>query len=352
MNNIYYFSYITEKVYEGGMARNYAFFNKFKTLTDNIYNVYNRNKFLRLIWFFRAILLLLFLRKKIFFLHQGTILILFPIFLFKYKLFRNLLNNFLIYISKNNKLFIEINDLPYEQAIDLELEVKKEYVFLEDLIYSLKNVHYVFASNEMRNFVCLKYDICLSFSQVVINGGPTLDVEKTNTYTFLKQTNKIKFVYAGSLNEGRNIKDIVSIFKEKNDLLLILIGTDGSWLKDYNLTKNIFYLGNFEENKAHHITSLSDIGLLPYDCKKFYYNLCYPTKVSFYITAGIPVLSTPLKELQDVFKDSNSVDFVFFDNWKNYLETIDFLKVKEMKDAAAKQMNEFSWSNILDSLKI
>ncbi|UUW09498.1 hypothetical protein NLG42_01560 [Flavobacterium plurextorum] len=352
MPGIYYFAYLTDKVYEGGMARNYAFFIRFKSITKNIYHVYNKNKIRRVLFFFRAVLLMTFAREKKIFLHQGSILILFPISLFGYKLFRKVFFVFLKYVSKKNKLFIEVNDLPHEQAIDLQLEVKKEYIIFEDLIYSLKDTNYIFASNFMRDFVCSKYKIDLSFTQVLINGGPRLIAENAMIHDVFKQTNKIKIIYAGSLNEGRNIRDLISLFEKKNDLFLILIGTDGNWLKDCSLSDNIFYLGNFEEHEAHRIASLCDIGLLPYDNTKFYYNLCYPTKVSFYITAGIPVLSTPLKELQNVFKDSKSIEFVIFNEWKNYLDGIDDFKLEVMRDAAESQATDFQWATLLDSLEL
>lgn len=352
MSDIYYFSYLSGKVHEGGMARNYAFFIKLKSLTKNIYNIYNKNKFIRLFYFFRTVLILLFVKKKKIFLHQGSIPILFPLFLFKFKKFRKVFHFFLKFIAKRNNLFVEVNDLPYEQAIDLQLDVKVEYLFMEDIIYSLKNVNYIFASNQMNDYVQAKYNINSSLMQVIINGGPKLNLVGQENYDILKQNDKMKYIYAGSLNEGRNIKDIISLFKEKNNVSLILIGSDGNWLENYSLPKNIFYLGNFEEDEAHRITALCDIGLLPYDDSKFYYNLCYPTKVSFYITAGIPVLSTPLRELQNVFNGINCIDFLAFNDWKTYIDNSNDIKFKQMKAEAEYQISKFSWSSILDSLKI
>lgn len=352
MCDIYYFAYLSEKVYEGGMARNYAFFIKFKSITENIFNVYSKNKIIRLLKFFKIVIILLFLRKKKIVIHQGSILVLFPIFLFKVNIFRFLIKWFLIFISKRNKLFIEINDLPYEQAIDLELDIRQEFVFFEDMVYSLKEVNFIFASNLMRDFINLKYGIELSFTQVIINGGPELEEKNASKHDVFKDKDKIKFIYAGSLNPGRNLNDIILLFKEKSNFILILIGNDGVWLEDYLLPENVLYLGNFEEQEAHRITSLCDIGLLPYDSNKFYYNLCYPTKVSFYITAGIPVLSTPLKELQEVFKDSSSIDFVNFNEWEYYLDSIDFMKLKRMKNNTQQLKEKYKWSAILDSLRI
>lgn len=353
MSDIYYFAYQSDRVYEGGMARNYAFFIRFKSITNNIFNVYSDNKVVRIIRSCKCLVLLIFVRNKKIFIHQGSILVLFPVFLFKIKIFRNIIESFLIFISKNNYLFVEINDIPYEQSIDLQLEIKNEFIFFQNILYSLKNVSYVFASHQMRNYISSKYEIDLSLTQVIINGGPELNNgEFFFDHQAFKQKDKIICLYAGSLNEGRNVNDIISLFKEKSNFILVLMGNDGRWLEDNLLPENVYYLGNFNEDTAHQITALCDIGLLPYDDNKFYYNLCYPTKVSFYITAGLPVLSTPLRELQEVFADSDCIDFVAFNKWRNYLNNLNDLKLMEMKDNAEKQRNKFIWPVILDSLSL
>ena len=82
MPDIFYFAFQARNVYEGGMARNNAFHNKFRELGARILNVYCKNKAVRLIKFFRALIILIFLNKKKIFIHQGSILVLFPFFLF------------------------------------------------------------------------------------------------------------------------------------------------------------------------------------------------------------------------------------------------------------------------------
>ena len=353
MSDIYYFAFLSSSINEGGMARNNAFFLKFNSFTKNIFNVYHENALVRRLSFFRYFFLLLFLRKKKIFIHQGSILALFPILLFHFKIVRKAIQWFLIFLSKNNRLFIEINDLPYEQAIDLQLKINEDFLIFENILYSLKNVNYVFASHQMEEFVRAKYNIPSSFTQVIINGGPALNKDNfIFEHEVFNQKNKIKYVYAGSLNEGRNIRDIISFFENKHKHLLILIGNDGDWLSDTLLPENINYLGNFDEDKAHKITALCDIGLLPYDSSRFYYNLCYPTKVSFYITAGIPVLSTPLKELYDVFGSEKMVEFIPFSDWGDYMHSITNEKIIEMKKEVEKQKNRFNWSSILESLHV
>jgi len=262
------------------------------------------------------------------------------------------IKKFLLFVAKRNGLYIEVNDLPHEQAIDLQLPIDKAYIHIEDMLYSLRGVKFVFASHHMREFVCKKYKLPFELAQVIINGGPELNKEQfTYDHAIFNDSKVIKYIYAGSLNEGRNIKDIINVFKKKEGCL-ILIGNDGSWLNNVVLPDNVYYLGNFDESVAHKITALCDIGLIPYDENKFYYNLCFPSKVSFYITAGIPVLSTGLKELQNVFKDSNNIKFVSFNDWDDFVENTAKGQVLSMKSEAKKLTAAFSWPSVLNSLEL
>jgi len=349
MGDTYYITYLSDEINEGGMARNLAFSNKvshFETLRLNMY-LY-RNNILKRIW--KGIIFLLFLlckKNNTIIVHQSAITLLFP--LLTKKISRKIFKSILAGISSKNKLIIEVNDLPYEQAIDLDLPVLQSMLKLEDVLYSIPNCYYIFASTEMRRFVNEKYNIQHDHSNVVINGGPKLISNKSflNNQKWIS-SDSTKYVYAGSLNKGRQIEPIIEVFLQNPDSILVLIGIWGEWLNEIDLPQNIIYLGDFDENTAQNIVSVCDLGIIPYDEEKFYYNLCYPTKASFYITAGIPFLSTPLKELKNVFESQDMAFFEKFNDWNDFVKKFDKSILAKKKEKVKNGISKFYWDNLID----
>lgn len=353
MKKNYYIYYLSESVQEGGMARNKAFYEKFLSLNTITLNVYSKNSIVRFWVTLRVICTLLFLRGRTVFIHQGTLLFIFPVFFMRTKFLRKISFYLLGKVSKKNKFIIEVNDLIYEQSIDLELEVDEIFRVLQQYIYTIKNCNYIFASNEMESYVCSKYSILPKHSKVIINGAPQVrDYSSTFKNEAWMNSDKSKFVYAGSLNKGRQIEELLLAFSGEDNNLLIILGNDGEWLNTIKLPKNILYLGNFEEHEAHYIVSKCDIGIIPYNADKFYYNLCFPTKVSFYLTAGLPILSTPLKELQNIFKNEEMILFVPFVKWKSVLNNFDKNKMLKMKQVVTVSKESYYWTSLLDEIEL
>lgn len=350
MGDIYYITYLSDEINEGGMARNLAFSNKVRNFEARRLNMYlYRNNIIKRTW--KGINFLFFLlckKSKTIIVHQSAITLLFP--LLTKELSRKIFKLILKRISSKNKLIIEVNDLPYEQAIDLDLPVLESMLKLEDILYSIPNCHYIFASTEMSKYVIEKYRINHGHSKVVINGGPVLLRAKS----FLESQNWInsdstKYVYAGSLNKGRQIERIIEVFLKNPDSILVLIGIWGEWLNEIDLPQNIIYLGDFDEITAQTIVSVCDLGIIPYDEEKFYYNLCYPTKASFYITAGIPFLSTPLKELMNVFESEDMAFFEEFNNWKDFVRNFDKSILMRKRVKVKNGISKFYWDNLIDN---
>ncbi|QXU41674.1 hypothetical protein [Pedobacter sp. D749] len=349
MNNFYYITYLSDSINEGGMARNLAFSDKMNLLGCRRLNMYfYKDNIFRRTWAgLRLLILLSCHNDKIILAHQSAISLLFP--MLTKKVSQIVFKTILTFIAKNNRLIIEVNDLPYEQAIDLDLPIHSSMLEHENLFYSIPNCHYIFASNEMSKYVCEKYKIDKHFAEVIINGGPdALSVPfKLPNKSWIADEN-IKYIYAGSLNKGRQIDQLIDVFRVNASNLLILIGIWGEWLKEIDLPANVIYLGDFEEEKAHYIVSKCDIGLIPYDETKFYYNLCYPTKASFYITAGIPFLSTPLLELQNVFANKHISYFQPFQNWGKFIAGLKKTDLIDRKGDIKIEKHKFSWKYQID----
>ena len=281
-------------------------------------------------------------------MHQGTFLVLFPLPVLEIPFFYKKIFNLLQWAVQRNNFTIEINDLLYEQAIDLKLPVHKLYSSIQDELYSINNCKYIFSSHQMAHYVSQKYGINNKNFTTIINGSNELkDFPDISQIPSCLLSSEIKYVYAGSLNKGRQIEDLILLFRGRKELL-ILVGEWGEWIKDFPTSDNIHYIGKYKEDYALFLVSKCDIGLIPYDETKFYYNLCYPTKASFYISAGIPFLSTPLKELIDVFKDYKFAYFVPFLKWETFIDNNVYrININEVKSIVNQNKSKFYWQSLL-----
>lgn len=272
----------------------------------------------------------------------------------KGRLFRKLfLSCISILVKHNNEIIFDISDIKYEQAIDLELagmDLEEIHSF-EKKIFSL-NQKYIFASYSMRDYAVKTHKINECNTDVCINGGAVLESETACDTAVSKE--KIRYVYAGTLNKGRMIEQMIDAFPNNDNCELILMGSDGDWIEKYinqHKQTNIYYLGPFQEHEARVRVAQCDIGVIPYDDTRLYYNIAYPTKLSFYITAGVPFLSTPVSEVNTVLSKH---DFGFTEKLENWTELITSLTKEEIsckKKNIQQEKCAFDWDAIFSVCK-
>ena len=99
------------------------------------------------------------------------------------------------------------------------------------------------------------------------------------------------------------------------------------------------------------MVSSCDIGLIPYNQKGFYYNICYPTKASFYITAGIPFISTQLAELKNEFLNQKVCIFADFTDWSLVLKNLSNEEIQQLKENVNKISSHYTWENLIENNK-
>ena len=252
-------------------------------------------------------------------------------------------------IRHHNSLVFDISDIKYEQAIDLRLDNldMEEIRIFEEQLFSLGQ-KYIFASHAMRDYAVEKHNIPQENTDVCINGGFIADPCNAEQYPFI-QKDKITCVYAGTLNKGRLIEEMLCAMPNADHIQMLLLGIGGEWIPEFlsvHKIQNVTYLGAFDESEARRITACCDLGLIPYDSDRLYYNIAYPTKLSFYITAGIPYLSTPVAEVLRVEKNFD-LGFSFeLNNWKNFFFALDPHKLDAKKANVLAHREQFSWQSI------
>lgn len=350
--DIIYFSNTDSSPQEGGMARNYAFFLEMKKRGAKIYNYTSLNSFYRIFSSITSLFALLgFRNKKIVILQIVLLKYIFPFALFRFSWYRNFVKTILGFISKHNKLYIEVNDLIYEQSIDLGIDVSPLAIIYQEFIFSQPNLHFIFASQLMGEYAVEKYGLKEGSFQTIINGAPEIDLS-TQCPVEIIEDNKVKYIYAGTLNPGREIKRFIEIFAENKNTTLILIGTEGEWIRDLKYD-NIHYLGRFPEKEALTIASKCDIGIIPYNEEKLYYNICYPTKNSFYVAAGLPILCTPLQETMRVFSQYPQIAFFEkIENWSTFLKRTRKEDILAAKESVTHVKDKFFWKTLLNKMNL
>lgn len=239
---------------------------------------------------------------------------------------------------RNNRVIVDICDLKFEQAIDLEIDKDRLNAIerTERRLFGSK-CEFVFASESMREYATNKYHIPSHRCSVLDNGG-SFEFSKVK---FLESSDIIKLVYAGTLNKGRCIEAMIDSMKNVNNAVLYLCGTGGDWIRE---EKNIKYLGSLDEGAAHYIVSQCDIGLIPYDNSRMYYNIAYPTKLAFYVTAGIPFISTDVKEVRKIHNKYNVGYIADISAWHNLFESIEMEEIIKLKAGIKTICNKFTWN--------
>ena len=349
--NKIYIGYNTGSSKEGGMSRNNAFLQHARERKYKLVNVYTKNLLLRCFKIIYVLTTSLFWRDKQIFIHLGSIFLLFPKQILKFNLGRKLVHNWLENLSNKNLITLEINDLPYEQAIDLNLKIEPFYEDFQRLIFDPQNnLRYIFASQGLRDYAIATYGIRIINTQVILNGAPQLSDKPNFKDSLFKNLKKerIKFVYAGTLQKGRGVDVLLNIFKESQNYL-ILLGEGGEWITSLGC-ENIINLGAYDESIALEIVSYCDLGVVHYDDSKLYYNICYPTKYSFYIVAGLPILSTQLKEGMRVLTDDDIAEFLPISQWVDYVNCVKHSDIEFRKGNVLNVRDQFLWKNILKEL--
>ncbi|WP_139255418.1 glycosyltransferase family 4 protein [Chryseobacterium limigenitum] len=317
-----------------------------------IYNYTSLNSFYRILSSITSLFILLgFRNKKIVILQIVLLKYIFPFALFRFIWYRNFVKTVLSFISKRNMLYIEVNDLIYEQSVDLGIDVSPLAIIYQEFIFNQPNLHFIFASQLMGEYAVEKYGLKADSFQTIINGAPEIDLS-TQCPIEIIDDNKVKYIYAGTLNAGREIKQFIEIFVENKNTTLILIGTEGEWISDLKYD-NIHYLGGFPEKEALIIASKCDVGIIPYNEEKLYYNICYPTKNSFYVAAGLPILCTPLQETMRVFNQYPQI--AFFEkivNWSTFLKTTTKEDILIAKESVKNVKDKFFWKTLLNKMNL
>ena len=208
--------------------------------------------------------------------------------------------------------------------------------------------------------VCQKADLVVANSHVLQNHlkkyrkDVKLVVQGFRSSGFFKK--KKKYIdlhlkkpvigFIGGLNMRLDLKLLIPLIKNNPNWNFVIWGPiqDNVKIKRLVSFPNVITGVSNDKSEIPSLISQFDIGMIPYDVSQDFNKYCYPMKLFEYFSMGIPVLTTPIKELSYfsdlvyIAKDSN--------DWEIQIKKI--LSYPWPKDKINKQKKlamENSWKN-------
>lgn len=186
---------------------------------------------------------------------------------------------------------------------------------------------------------------CLSKVEMRDKSGVTLN------------SNDLWLVLQGSgINVDRGAKELLEAVVQLKDVSLMIIG-DGDvvpqlkrFVTKEGLSKRVLFLGKMPYDNMMNYTRLADVGVTLDKSTNVNYQYSLPNKLFDYIKAGVPVLASPLVEVQNIVESYN-IGWVLLEHSvetivKQVQELVDNRAlVKEKADKTHLAINELNWEN-------
>lgn len=139
---------------------------------------------------------------------------------------------------------------------------------------------------------------------------PFSDPKKKSDLGFREDQKVI--LYQGAVNVDRGLEEAIQAMKfVKSPAVLLIIGTGDIFEKlkqlvtDLNVTAKVIFTGQIPFRQLHSWSLMADIGLSIEKDVSLNYHYCLPNKFLDYIQAGVPVLISPMPEMQAIVEKYN-----------------------------------------------
>ena len=105
--------------------------------------------------------------------------------------------------------------------------------------------------------------------------------------------------YIGTIGERFDLDALIGVAEARPDWSIVLIGplTSKRSSSFFKSLSNIYWLGEKAYKELHKYLKMFDVGLIPFKVNEFTQRV-YPTKFHQYLGAGIPIVSSPLPDLE------------------------------------------------------
>ena len=177
----------------------------------------------------------------------------------------------------------------------------------------------------------------------------------------IKSKNKIIFLFQGNFAPLRGVEHLINVWQDiDNKAVLVLRGPNSSHREEMIrlakstglLHKRIFLPTAVSEDELVSSAALCDVGLIPYEPQTVNYENCCPNKLSQYLAAGLPIISSNTAFVQEILREADCGVAVDFHNYPLLSSTINWIVYDETyrKKAAVNALNFFNnffhWENM------
>ena len=190
---------------------------------------------------------------------------------------------------------------------------------------------------------------------VIFNAPKSQNIEKSDVLRKRLgiEKNKKIFIYQGVMNHGRGINKLLDVFQGRadNKAVLVLMGY-GALVPELKsraqASKNIFFQPAVPPREVLKYTSSADVGvaLIENTCLSYYF--CMPNKLFEYMMAGLPVLTSNMKEMNDFIIKHNAGEVVDIDSISTIDSAIDRLIESDLADFEHRNRKvalAYAWQN-------
>ena len=127
----------------------------------------------------------------------------------------------------------------------------------------------------------------------------------------LIETNRKIVIYQGGINLRLDFNLLKNLIKKLPDWTFYFCGIEDDTIEDWKEikeNKRVTYFGGLEIRELGEIIMKSTVGIIPYNQDEIIYK-SFPLKSFEYISCGLPVVTIPIKSLEDKNKNNNVFQF-------------------------------------------
>ena len=257
-------------------------------------------------------------------------------------------------LSKTKKVIYDCREIYTELAALESKYIYKKITYIYEN-YFLRYVSKIITTAKSDEKILKnKYNQHSHLSWIQIYNYPTQILDSNKVFDLRKKLN-IKnnhklIVYQGVIQKHRGVGQLIKIMSQSDGFSAIIIG-DGEekkyykkLVKKYNVQDKVFFVGKIPYLHLFQYTLACDIGWLVIKGHGISNQLALPNKLFEYAVAGLPIISSSLRNMKNIVKKYNLGVIVNEDDIKGQLAALEDINKYDKKMKMDENI-QFTWSS-------